>query len=65
MNANERRSFHSNFENALIFVTNLHAEQVRKETDIPYVSHLLGVAGKLITTRNVHHPARLVNAPIA
>ena len=33
------------FEEALVFTTQLHAPQVRKGTDIPYVSHLLAVAG--------------------
>ena len=32
------------FEQALVFATRLHAGQVRKGTQIPYVSHLLGVA---------------------
>lgn len=33
------------FEKALVYATRLHAGQVRKGTDIPYVSHLLAVAG--------------------
>jgi GTP pyrophosphokinase len=32
------------FEEALVFATRLHREQVRKGTTIPYISHLLGVA---------------------
>lgn len=32
------------FEEALVFATRLHAQQVRKGTGIPYVAHLLGVA---------------------
>lgn len=32
------------FTDALVYASNLHAVQVRKSTDIPYVSHLLGVA---------------------
>jgi len=33
------------FEAALVFANRLHATQTRKGTRIPYVSHLLGVAG--------------------
>jgi (p)ppGpp synthase/HD superfamily hydrolase len=40
-----RRDFHPKFEEALSFVCRLHAEQIRKQTDIPYISHLIGVAG--------------------
>jgi (p)ppGpp synthase/HD superfamily hydrolase len=32
------------FEEALIFATQLHAEQRRKGSDVPYVAHLLAVA---------------------
>jgi (p)ppGpp synthase/HD superfamily hydrolase len=32
------------FEEALVFATRLHREQMRKGTMIPYISHLLGVA---------------------
>lgn len=32
------------FEQALVLATQLHARQQRKETDIPYVAHLLAVA---------------------
>src|SRR5688572_8301077 len=32
------------FEQALIYAVLIHAGQVRKGTEIPYVSHLLGVA---------------------
>ncbi|HVB20925.1 MAG TPA: HD domain-containing protein [Ktedonobacteraceae bacterium] len=31
------------FEEALVLATQLHAEQTRKGTDIPYISHLLAV----------------------
>jgi GTP pyrophosphokinase len=34
----------SRFETALAFAARLHASQVRKDTEIPYVSHLLGTA---------------------
>ncbi len=33
------------FEEALIFATRLHAQQTRKGTTIPYIAHLLAVAG--------------------
>ena len=45
MDHEERRDFHLKFEEALSFVCRLHAEQTRKQTDIPYISHLIGVAG--------------------
>jgi len=32
------------FEEALLYATRLHAEQTRKGSDIPYVSHLMTVA---------------------
>ncbi len=37
--------FHRDFEEALAFATRLHAQQRRKGTDIPYISHLIGVSG--------------------
>lgn len=36
------------FEEALIFATRLHAMQKRKASDIPYIAHLLGVAGLVL-----------------
>jgi (p)ppGpp synthase/HD superfamily hydrolase len=33
------------FEEALVYAAQLHREQVRKGSGVPYVSHLLGVAG--------------------
>jgi (p)ppGpp synthase/HD superfamily hydrolase len=44
----ERKSFHMDFERALGFVSKLHAEQTRKQTDIPYISHLIAVAGLVL-----------------
>ena len=38
----------SQFEDALVFATQLHAGQVRKETEVPYVAHLLSVAALVI-----------------
>lgn len=48
MNEFERASFHADFERALAFATRLHVPQTRKETDIPYISHLIGVAGLVL-----------------
>jgi len=48
MNEIERADFHTDFERALAFATRLHATQVRKQTDIPYISHLIGVAGLVL-----------------
>ena len=45
MNETERARFHPDFARALVFATELHAAQPRKETDIPYISHLIAVAG--------------------
>jgi (p)ppGpp synthase/HD superfamily hydrolase len=45
MDAQERVQFHRDFERALSFATQLHSGQTRKQTDIPYISHLIGVAG--------------------
>ena len=36
------------FEDALQLATQLHANQVRKGTNIPYVSHLLAVASMVL-----------------
>jgi (p)ppGpp synthase/HD superfamily hydrolase len=33
------------FDQALVYASRLHAEQVRKGTPVPYVAHLLAVAG--------------------
>jgi GTP pyrophosphokinase len=48
VNEFERAAFHTEFERALTFATRLHAPQTRKETDIPYISHLIGVAGLVL-----------------
>jgi len=42
------QTFHDDFESALSFVTQLHSTQYRKGTDIPYISHLIGVAGLVL-----------------
>ena len=36
------------FEQALILATQLHANQVRKGSDVPYISHLLSVAALVL-----------------
>lgn len=36
------------FEEALVYATRLHAKQTRKGSDIPYVSHLLGVCSLVL-----------------
>lgn len=36
------------FEMALVFACRLHADQVRKVSGVPYVSHLLGVAALVL-----------------
>ncbi|GAB1541985.1 HD domain-containing protein [Scytonema sp. NUACC21] len=38
----------SRFESALVYATRLHAHQVRKSSDIPYISHLLSVAALVL-----------------
>jgi len=48
MNETERAGFHPEFAQALAFATQLHAKQVRKQTDIPYISHLVAVAGLVL-----------------
>ena len=36
------------FEQALLFACRKHADQMKKGTDVPYISHLLGVAGLVL-----------------
>lgn len=48
MNEQERVEFHRDFERALVFAARLHATQIRKQTDVPYVSHLISVAGLVL-----------------
>jgi (p)ppGpp synthase/HD superfamily hydrolase len=36
------------FEDALVYATQLHAQQRRKGTSIPYVSHLLAVSSLVL-----------------
>ena len=36
------------FSEALVFATELHSSQIRKGTEVPYVAHLLAVAGLVL-----------------
>ncbi|MBN3926998.1 HD domain-containing protein, partial [Nostoc sp. NMS4] len=36
------------FEQALVYATRLHAQQTRKVTGVPYISHLLSVAALVL-----------------
>lgn len=36
------------FEEALVYALHIHGGQKRKGTDIPYMSHLLGVTGSVL-----------------
>jgi (p)ppGpp synthase/HD superfamily hydrolase len=47
-NTLEKSNLTSRFESALVYATRLHATQVRKGSDIPYVSHLLSVAALVL-----------------
>ena len=44
----ERVAFHSVFSDAMSFASDLHAMQTRKGTDIPYISHLIGVSSLVL-----------------
>jgi (p)ppGpp synthase/HD superfamily hydrolase len=48
MNETERATFSPDFKKALGFAAELHALQTRKETDIPYISHLIAVSGLVL-----------------
>ena len=45
MNEAERAAFHPDFVRAVAFAAHLHAGQTRKKSDIPYIAHLIAVAG--------------------
>jgi (p)ppGpp synthase/HD superfamily hydrolase len=38
----------SRFEDALVFAARMHADQTRKQSDVPYIAHLLGVASLVL-----------------
>jgi (p)ppGpp synthase/HD superfamily hydrolase len=42
------RKLGSQFESALVYANQLHANQVRKGSNVPYISHLLSVAALVI-----------------
>jgi Guanosine polyphosphate pyrophosphohydrolases/synthetases len=44
----EKPKLSNRFEQALVYATQVHANQVRKGGDIPYVSHLLSVAALVL-----------------
>ncbi|MBI1404441.1 MAG: HD domain-containing protein [Porphyrobacter sp.] len=44
MNAEPRPFLTTRFDTALAYASHLHREQLRKGSNIPYISHLLGVA---------------------
>ncbi|PSB53925.1 phosphohydrolase [filamentous cyanobacterium Phorm 6] len=44
----EKSKLSTRFEQALVYATQVHATQVRKGGDIPYVSHLLSVAALVL-----------------
>ena len=47
MNSNSTK-LTSRFESALVYATQLHANQVRKGSEIPYISHLLSVTALVL-----------------
>jgi (p)ppGpp synthase/HD superfamily hydrolase len=47
-NTSENPKLGSRFESALVYAAQLHANQVRKGHNIPYISHLLSVAALVI-----------------
>jgi (p)ppGpp synthase/HD superfamily hydrolase len=48
MNQTQPPLLTSRFEKALVYATRLHARQLRKGTQIPYISHLLSVAALVL-----------------
>jgi len=48
MNEAERAAFHPDFVRAFAFAAQLHAGQTRKGSDIPYIAHLIAVAGLVL-----------------
>ncbi|GAC1350280.1 MAG: HD domain-containing protein [Ktedonobacteraceae bacterium] len=47
----------SRFEEALVFAAQLHAQQMRKGTTIPYIAHLLAVTGLVLENGGNEHAA--------
>jgi GTP pyrophosphokinase len=48
MKSNDHSFLTSRFERALLFATRAHAKQLKKGTTVPYIAHLLGVAGLVL-----------------
>jgi (p)ppGpp synthase/HD superfamily hydrolase len=38
----------SRFESALVYATQLHSNQIRKGSGVPYISHLMSVAALVL-----------------
>lgn len=51
MNITETPILTTRFEEALIYATRLHHKQIRKATNIPYISHLLAVTALVLENR--------------
>lgn len=45
---NDKKLLSARFEDAILFATRLHAAQKRKNSEIPYVAHLLGVTALVL-----------------
>jgi (p)ppGpp synthase/HD superfamily hydrolase len=48
MNQKIARLLTERFERALIYATQLHSTQIRKGSNVPYISHLLSVAALVL-----------------
>ncbi|GAA6622106.1 HD domain-containing protein [Scytonema sp. NUACC26] len=48
MNYTDEAKLTTRFEEALVYAAQLHAQQIRKITGVPYISHLLSVAALVI-----------------
>ncbi|MBD2605914.1 HD domain-containing protein [Scytonema hofmannii FACHB-248] len=48
LNATETPKLTHRFEQALVYATRLHAKQIRKGGNVPYISHLLSVAALVL-----------------
>lgn len=48
MHESERPEFRNALNRAVAFANECHADQLRKQTEIPYVAHLLGVASLVL-----------------
>lgn len=48
MNQTAKVKLTERFEQALVYATRLHADQIRKATGVPYISHLLSVAALVL-----------------